>query len=244
MNNVYHKFGNLSVLSNINLTINAGEKVGLIGASGAGKSTLLNLLNGTISPTQGKIEIFGKNIAQLSPKKLRQIQQKIGTVYQQFNLVDNLRVIHNINVGHLGRWSFLKAAFSLIFPLEIATAKQALTQVGIADKIYEKTENLSGGQKQRVALARVIVQNPLVILADEPISNLDPEFSREIMNLLTNMCDQNGKTLVVSLHDLEFAKIYCDRLIGLRKGSILFDLPTTKVTSAMIEQLYELENRE
>lgn len=242
LKNVNKKFGNLYSLTNINLKIWAGDRVALIGPSGAGKSTLINLLNGTLLPTQGEVWVLGRNLARLHSQSLRQVQRQIGTIYQQFHLVDNLRVIHNINAGHLGHWSVVRAAVSLIFPLELETAAQALTKVGIPEKLYERTDRLSGGQQQRVAIARVLVQNPAAILADEPISHLDPERSREIMQLLRQLSQDSGKTLVTSLHAVEYARSHFQRLIGLRQGRILFDAPTEVVTSEMIEDLYRTED--
>lgn len=239
LKNVTKKFGSFQSLANINLQIRAGERVALIGPSGAGKSTLISLLNGTLLPTQGEVWVLGRNPARLRSQSLRQIQRQIGTIYQQFHLVDNLRVIHNINAGHLGRWSFLKAAVSLIWPLEVETAASALKQVGIPEKIYERTDRLSGGQQQRVAIARVLVQNPTAILADEPISSLDPERSREIMDLLRHLNQETGKTLVTSLHAIEFARSHHQRIIGLRQGHIVFDAPAQAVSPAMIEALYK-----
>ena len=214
----------------------------LVGSSGAGKSTLLQLLNGTLRSTQGEVWAMGRNLSQLSSKRLRQIQQQIGTIYQQLHLVDNLRVIHNVNAGQLGRWSFLKALTSLIVPLETETAIKALSQVGIAEKVYERTDRLSGGQQQRVAIARVLVQNPIVILADEPIASLDPELSREVMDLLRNLAQQTHRTLIVSLHDVDFARSHCDRIIGLRQGKVLFDAAPHQVSSDLIADLYRLES--
>lgn len=240
LKHVTKQFGKLPVLIELNLQLQAGERVALVGPSGAGKSTLISLLNGTQFPSRGEVWAFGCNLAHLSPRQLRRVQRRIGTVYQQFHLVDNLRVIHNINAGHLSRWSLLKAAFSLFWPLEVETAAQALTQVGIPEKLYERTDRLSGGQQQRVALARVLVQNPLVILADEPIASLDPERSREVMDLLRDMSEQTGKTLIVSLHAIELALSYCQRIIGLRQGEILFDLPAGSVQPEMIEALYRI----
>ena len=234
---VTQRFGQLSALIEINLQIYPAQRVGLIGSSGAGKSTLLRLLNGTLMPTQGEVWALGRNLAR-SPRQRRQVQQQIGTIYQQLHLVDSLRVIHNVNAGHLGRWSFWKAAVSLIYPLEIETAAHALKQVGIPEKLYARTDRLSGGQQQRVALARVLVQDPVAILADEPISSLDPQLSWEIMDLLRNLSDRGGKTLVISLHSLQFARSHCDRLVGLRQGRIVFDAPTEAVSPEMIEELY------
>ncbi|WP_024546495.1 phosphonate ABC transporter ATP-binding protein [Picosynechococcus sp. NKBG15041c] len=231
-------FRGVTALEGLNFCIYPGEKVGLIGASGAGKSTLLSLLNGQLRPTGGELLTWGEPLAQLSPRRRRRIQRQIGTIYQQLNLVDSLAVIHNVNAGHLGRWSFLKAAFSLIFPCDRPLALAALEQVRIPEKILTRTDELSGGQKQRVALARVLVQDPAVILADEPIASLDPHLSREMMDLLAHLCDTQGKTLVISLHSLEFARSHCDRLIGLKTGKILFDQPAATVNDTQIAHLY------
>lgn len=240
LKNVTQQFGRFQSLVDINLQIQAGDRVALVGSSGAGKSTLISLLNGTLLPTQGEVWVLGRNLAQLRPKVLRQVQRQIGTVYQQFHLVDNLRVIHNVNAGHLGRWSFLKAAASLLVPMDVETAFTALAQVGIPEKLYERTDKLSGGQQQRVAIARVLVQNPTAILADEPISSLDPERSREIMDLLRQLSQDTGKTLVTSLHAIEFARSHYQRIIGLRQGRILFDTPAEALSDSMIEELYHL----
>ncbi len=242
LKNVTKQFGSFSSLKNINLRVYPGERVALVGSSGAGKSTLINLLNGTIRPTTGEVWVLGQNLADLKPASVRQIQRQIGTIYQQFNLVDNLRVIHNVNAGHLGRWSFWQAAFSLMFPLEVATATRALTQVGIAEKLYERCGVLSGGQQQRVAIARVLVQNPVAILADEPIASLDPERSREIIQLLCQLNVELDKTLVTSLHDLEFARNYYERIVGLQDGRVLFDSPASLVSSEMVDELYRQAN--
>jgi phosphonate transport system ATP-binding protein len=242
LKNVTKQFGRFQSLADINLQIWAGDRIALVGPSGAGKSTLISLLNGTLLPTSGEVWVLGRNLAQLRPKSLRQVQCQIGTIYQQFHLVDNLRVIHNLNAGHLGRWSFLKAAVSLMWPLEVETAAKALAQVGIPEKLYERTDSLSGGQQQRVAIARVLVQNPTAILADEPISSLDPERSREIMDLLRQLSQETGKTLVTSLHAIEFARSHYQRIIGLRQGRILFDTPAEALSEAMIEQLYNLSS--
>jgi len=239
LKNVSQKFGSFESLTDINLQIGAGDRVALVGPSGAGKSTLIGLLNGTLLPSKGEVCVLGRNLAHLRPKLRRQLQRQIGTIYQQFHLVDNLRVIHNVNAGHLGKWSFFKAVVSLMWPLEIETAAKALTQVGIAEKLFERTDRLSGGQQQRVAIARVLVQNPAAILADEPISSLDPERSREIMDLLRQLSQETGKTLVTSLHAIEFARSHYQRIIGLRQGRILFDTPPEKLTSTTIEQLYK-----
>jgi len=242
LKNVSRHFGEFQALTDVNLRIYPGERVALVGPSGAGKSTLINLLNGSLLPSQGTLRVLSRDLANLSPRELRRVQQHVGTIYQQFHLVDNLRVIHNVNAGHLGSWSLPRAAFSLIWPQEAESAVRVLTQVGIPEKLYERTDRLSGGQQQRVALARVLVQDPAAILADEPISNVDPERSRGIMDLLQKLSAETGKTLVVSLHAIEYAYSHFQRVVGLRQGYVLFDAPPTQVTSEMVEELYKLED--
>lgn len=215
------------------------ERVAIVGPSGAGKSTLIGLMNGSISPSQGKVSVLGQSLQTLRGKQRRQQQKQVGTVYQQHQLVDNLRVVHNVNAGHLGRWPLWKALLSLVWPQQPARARQALAQLGIADKLYARTDRLSGGQQQRVALARVLVQDPAIILADEPVASVDPARSHDIMRLLCEV-GQN-KTLLVSLHDIALAREYCDRIIGLRQGRVLFDLPSQSVSDQQLSHLYDLE---
>jgi phosphonate transport system ATP-binding protein len=244
LNRVTVRYGPFTALSEVSLRIEAGERVALIGPSGAGKSTLLSLMNGSLAPTEGQVRVLGQEPAKLSARALRRLQCQIGTVYQQFHLVPNLSVIHNVNAGHLGRWPLPKALLSLVIPLERQSAARALADVGIADKLYARTDTLSGGQQQRVAIARVLVQDPVVILADEPISSVDPERSREIMTLLRELCDRFNKTLVVSLHAIEYAYSHCERMIGMRAGRIAFDLPAAQVSPQMVEALYRIREVE
>lgn len=234
------RFGQVEALTDCSFTLYPGERVALIGPSGAGKSTLLSVLNGSLAPTAGEVVMMGQSLDGLRPAQLRRLQRLVGTMYQQHHLVGNLAVVHNVNAGHLGRWSLAKAVWSLLWPQEIAAAAQALAQVGIADKLYARTDRLSGGQQQRVALARVLVQDPAVILADEPISSLDPERSRELMDVLRDLSRTTGKTLVMSLHDVDFALSHCDRVLGLRQGRLIFDVPAERVTPAMMSELYQI----
>ncbi len=241
LRSVGKRFGAFSALRNIDLDIRFGEQVALIGPSGAGKSTLVGLLNGTLLPSEGELIVLGHDLPKLRPRARRLVQRQIGTIYQQFYLTDSLRVVHNVNAGHLGRWSLLKSLLSLVWPLDVKTALRALEQVGIPEKLHERTGRLSGGQQQRVALARVLVQNPKVILADEPISSLDPERGREIMDLLRDLSRQAGKTLVTSVHAFQFAQSHFDRVVGLREGAIIFDCPAGELTPAQIDALYRID---
>jgi phosphonate transport system ATP-binding protein len=235
-------FGGFHALNEISLEVYPGEQVALVGPSGAGKSTLIGLLNGSLMPSAGELRVLGQDLPHLRPGARRAVQRRIGTIYQQFYLSNSLRVVHNVNAGHLGRWSLLKAMVSLVWPLEVATVARALEQVGIPEKLYARTGQLSGGQQQRVALARVLVQEPEVILADEPVSSLDPERSSEIMDLLRDLSTRGNRTLVTSVHAFHYAQSHFTRIIGLREGRVFFDSPAWQVTNEMVASLYKIEN--
>jgi phosphonate transport system ATP-binding protein len=234
-------YGETAALSAVSLSIDPGEHIAIIGPSGAGKSTLVGLLNGTEVPTSGQVLAFGENLNSLCTKARRAVQRRIGTIHQGLHLVDNMRVIHNVNAGHLGRWSAWRAVLSLLRPLEREGARKALERVGIADKLDMPTGRLSGGEQQRVALARVLIQDPQAVLADEPISHLDPERAREIMDLLRDVCLETGKTLVASCHSVAYAKSHFPRVIGLRHGRILFDGPSEALTAERLRDLYRID---
>ena len=225
-------------LASVSMTIASGERVALIGPSGAGKSTLLSLLNGSLSPTNGEVWVLGCQLHRLRGHRRREILRQVGTAYQQHQLVSNLSVIHNVNAGHLGRWPLWKALWSLVWPQQVNKAQRALGQLGLADKLYTRTDRLSGGQQQRVALARVLVQDPAIVLADEPVASVDPARSHDIMQQLSQL--GKDRTLLISLHDVGLARAYCDRLIGLRQGQIIFDLPSAAVSDAQLAELYDL----
>ena len=238
---VSRSYGETVALRGVDLEVEPGERVALAGQSGAGKSTLVALLNGTLLPSEGEVRIFGRDAADLSLSELRRVQRRIGTVHQQFHLVDNLRVIHNVNAGRLGEWSLARAAWSLLRPRAVEQAREILARVGIPDKLFQRTDALSGGEQQRVALSRVLAQDPDVILADEPIASLDREHNREVMDLLRELSETEGKTLVVSLHEWRYALSHCERIVGLRRGRVLFDRPVAEVDEATVEELYRLE---
>lgn len=205
--------------------VERGETVALVGPSGAGKTTLIRVCNGTIIPNSGTVERPASRAA-------------IGTVFQQLDLVGPLHVVHNVNAGRLGTWSTLRALRSLVRPIEVERARAALDSVGMAHKLYARTDRLSGGEQQRVALARVLMQSPEVILADEPVSSLDPARSSEVMQLFTSVAADGDRALVVSLHDFDLARRFCQRIVGLRFGRIVFDRPAAEVDDAMGTALY------
>lgn len=226
-------------LDSLSLSIKRGEMVALIGPSGAGKTTLLDILAAVLKPDGGSIFLDG--IAIENYKQVKDLAEKLGIIRQQFDLVGSLPVIHNVLVGRLKDWGFFKSLTSLIFPRDKELAMEALERVGIKDKVYERTSILSGGEQQRVAMARLLLQNPEVILADEPVSSLDPARAEDILFTLTNIAREDGHTLIASLHSVEYARKYFSRIIALRAGKIYFDLPAEEVTDEDLRELYNLK---
>lgn len=234
-------YGRLAALDGFDLEVQAGERVALVGPSGAGKTTVLRLCTGSVRPTAGRVEVLGHDLATTAPEELRAVRRRVGTVYQQLHLVGPLRVVHNVNAGRLGTWSRRRALRSLIRPVEVDGARDALARVGIASKLFERTDRLSGGEQQRVALARVLVQDPELILADEPVSSLDPARAEEVMDLLSEVIADRSRTMLVSLHDFGLARRRCDRIVGVRAGRVAFDLPAGDVTDDLGAALYRID---
>ncbi|MBS8264192.1 phosphonate ABC transporter ATP-binding protein [Mesobacillus boroniphilus] len=226
-------------LSSLSFSVNKGELVALIGPSGAGKTTLLNLLAALLPPSQGEILIDGHPLSELKDPKKR--AKKIGIIRQQFDLVGELPVIHNVLVGRLSEWGIFKSLLSMLIPQDKGYAAQALSRVGLADKLYEKTSSLSGGEQQRVALARLLVQSPEIVLADEPVASLDPARAEDVLDLMVKIALEEKQTLIASLHSVEYARKYFDRLIALKDGELFFDLPASSVTDDHIQSLYKLK---
>lgn len=238
LNDVSKHYGDMIALSPLSLQIEKGETIALIGPSGAGKTTLLNILANIITPDSGVLEIDGKPAGAYVTGK--QLARKVGIIRQQFDLVGPLPVIHNVLAGRLGEWGLSKSLLSLLFPQDKELAVKALERVGLLDKMYEKTSNLSGGEQQRVALARLLVQQPEAILADEPVSSLDPARAEDVLTMLIKLVKEEKQTLVASLHSVELAKKYFSRIIALREGKVFFDLPTERVTDEDLSHLYHL----
>lgn len=235
------RFGALTVLDEVDLAVRPGERVAVIGPSGAGKTTLIGLLNGTVTATSGRVRVLGCVYARSSAREVRATRRRLGTIHQQFALVDQLRTVHNVNAGQLGAWPFWKAAQSLVRPRNVDRVREALERVGIADKLYERTGDLSGGEQQRVAIARVLIQQPLAILADEPVASLDPARGLEIMSLLLDLSAEAGVTLLTSLHDVDMALNKFERVVGLRAGRIAFDKRRVDLGDSEVAALYSLE---
>lgn len=228
-------------LAPLSLTIARGERVAFVGPSGAGKTTLLHLLGGVIQPSQGQIWVHGQPLSGLTAG--RELAGLVGMIHQQFDLVPPLSVVHNVLAGRLGQWSLMRSLVSLISPRERHIALEALGKVGIAEKAYERTSRLSGGEQQRVAVARMLVQDPDIMLADEPVASVDPARAEDMLGLLVDIASERGKTLIATLHSVDLIRRHFSRAIGLRNGELQFDLPTGEVTEEMLERLYEIRGR-
>lgn len=235
---VGHRYGSHQALHDVDLTVQAGERVAVLGTSGAGKSTLLALLNGSLTPTTGTVEVFGENPAILPAARLRLLQQRVGTVSQHLALIEQVRVLHNVNAGRLGQWSTPRALASLIWPRSLDVVRDALARVDLDWALHERTERLSGGERQRVAIARLLVQQPELVVADEPVSSLDPVRAARTLGLLVS--SPTVRTLIVSLHQPLLAREHCARVVGLRDGQIVLDGPVAEVTDAALHTLYAL----
>lgn len=235
------RYAGVTALDRVSLTVQAGQRVALLGPSGAGKSTLLALCTGAVRPDCGEVEVLGVPLQRAGRAQLADVRRRIGAIHQGLHLVRQLRVVHNVNAGHLGRWSWWRALVSLVRPLEVDTAREALARTGLVDKLFVRTEQLSAGEQQRVALARVLVQDPELVVADEPVSSLDPARAEEVLALLCRTVATDGRALIVSLHDFDLAVRHCDRIVGLRGGRVLFDLPAGAVDERVRSRLYQLE---
>ena len=228
-------------LRDLDLTVRLGERVALVGPSGAGKSTLLAVVAGSLRPSTGEVEVLGHRFDGRDARARHDVRRRIGVVHQRLDLVGRLRVVHNVNAGHLGRWSTWEALSSLVRPRELGTVRDALERTGIADTLFARTDELSGGEQQRVALARVLVQDPDLVLADEPVASLDPARADEVLRLLCDTVASPTRTLVVSLHDFDLAVRRCDRVVGLRHGEVQFDRPAGEVGPELRDALYALD---
>ncbi|MDF2522220.1 MAG: phosphonate transporter ATP-binding protein [Clostridia bacterium] len=239
LKNISKTYGEMRALSSLSLIVEKGEMIALIGPSGAGKTTLLNILANTILPDSGEVIVDG--ITLHAYKSTKQFADKVGMIRQQFDLVGHLKVIHNVLAGRLKDWGFFKALLSLIIPQDSKIAQSALEKVGLKDKLYERTSSLSGGEQQRVAMARLLVQKPQAVLADEPVASLDPVRAEDILYMLTKLASEEQQTLIASLHSVEYARKYFKRIIALQAGRVYFDLPVEKVTEELLSSLYSLE---
>jgi phosphonate transport system ATP-binding protein len=225
-------------LDGVTLDVGAGEFVALIGSSGAGKSTFLRCLNGLVTPTAGLVSVDGRPVTGASRNGLRGVRASVGFVFQQFNLLKRLSVLDNVLVGTLSRVDVWRSLLGRFPGGELERARRTLGRVGLAGLDDRRADTLSGGQQQRVAIARALVQEPRVLLADEPMSSLDPASSRAVMELLQDINREDGLTVIASLHVLDLAVTYGRRIVGLRGGRVVHDGSPAGLTQAAAEAIF------
>jgi phosphonate transport system ATP-binding protein len=231
-------FGTTVALSDVSFDVGEGEVVGLVGPSGSGKSTLLRILTGFVTPTSGRAVMLGVDIGQLDPPGLRRLRGHVGLIYQQFHLVRRCSALDNALCGAVSRTGAVRSLLRRPPADEVRRAVEALDRVGLLERAHQRADTLSGGQQQRVAIARLLVQDPAVVLADEPVASLDPGAGDRVMRLLRSLADDDGRTVVVTLHQVELARRFCDRILALDHGVLCIDAPASVVTAAELAALY------
>ncbi len=240
---VYER-GRVRALNNVSFHVEKGEFLVLIGLSGSGKSTLLRCINRLVEPTRGRIWLNGIEVTRLSPRALRRTRRKIGMVFQQFNLVKRATVLQNVLAGRLGYTDTLTSLVGWFSRADLKRAQQCLERVGLLDKMYVRADQLSGGQQQRVGIARALMQEPELLLADEPVSALDPATSHSVMKYIEQINQEDGVTVVASLHFLSLARRYGTRIIALRGGEMVFDGLPKDIDDAKFKEIYGEEAEE
>lgn len=233
--------GGTKALTDVSFSVEEGEFVSIIGPSGAGKSTLLRCINRMIDASDGEVNFDGVSVKKLNKKGLRKHRTRIGMIFQHYNLVNRLSVIENVLHGRLGYKSTIAGVIGLYSEDEKKQAVKLINKLGLQEQIYKRCDQLSGGQKQRVGIARALIQNPKMILCDEPIASLDPNASKVIMDHLKNISAEMGLTCIFNLHQVDVAVHYSDRIIGINGGRIIFNGPPEELTDEKVHEIYGTE---
>lgn len=241
LSNVTRSFGAVNAVDDVSLSIEPGQFVGVIGRSGAGKSTMLRLINRLIDPSSGSISFDGVEITALRGKALREWRRDCAMIFQQFNLVDRLDVLTNVLIGRLAEHGFLSSMAMQFTDAERTMAIEALDRLDLVPQALQRAGTLSGGQQQRVAIAKALVQQPKIMLADEPIASLDPANATLVMDGLKQINRDARITVLVNLHTLDTARAYCDRIIAMRQGRVFFDGTAAQLTDDVVRDIYGLE---
>lgn len=228
----------VTALNNVNLTIDQGEFVAIIGLSGAGKSTLIRCINRMHDINEGTLTVNGVNVGKLKGKQIRKFRRKIGMIFQSFNLVTRTSVINNVLISTVPDLSWWRKQLGLFPKEKKVDALEALDKVGILDKAYNRVDQLSGGQQQRVALARTIAQHPDIILADEPVASLDPVTAKVVMDDFKKINKETNMSILINIHHVELALEYADRVIGIRQGEVVYDGKSEDVSQDVLDQIY------
>lgn len=225
-------------ISGVSFSVDQPQVVAIIGPSGAGKSTLIRCINRLVEPSSGQVMLDGTDLVTLSKRELRKMRRRMGMIFQEFNLVDRLTVMENLLSGRLGYVNFWKAYRRKFPPDDVAAAFQLLDRVGLNGYQDTRADELSGGQRQRVGIARALMQQPDLLLVDEPTASLDPKTSRQIMRIIVELAHERGTPALVNIHDVGLAQSFSDRIIGLRQGEIVFDEATTSLNADVLTEIY------
>jgi len=231
-------------LSDVTLTIPDGQVVALIGPSGAGKSTLIRCINRLVQPTSGTATIDGLNITALGSNGLRKARRKMGMIFQEYALVERLTVMENVLSGRLGYVGFWRSLFRKFPQKDVDEAYRLLDRVGLLEMVDKRADALSGGQRQRVGICRALIQNPSLLLVDEPTASLDPKTSRQIMRLIVELCSERGLAAIINIHDVALAQMFVQRVIGLKVGEVVFDGGPDELTPEVLTDIYGEEDWE
>jgi phosphonate transport system ATP-binding protein len=232
------RFGAATAVDGVNVKVERPAMIGVIGRSGAGKSTLLRMINRLTDASAGRIVVEGRDVLELRGAALRRWRRDCAMIFQQFNLVPRLDVVTNVMLGRLNGHGALRSAFNIFGEQDIRDALAHMERLGIAEHALKRAEALSGGQQQRVAIARALMQDPKIILADEPIASLDPMNAQVVMDALRRIHEEDGLTVICNLHTLDTARRYCERVIGMREGRIVFDGPAEALTEHAAREIY------
>ncbi|MEO8739131.1 MAG: phosphonate ABC transporter ATP-binding protein [Casimicrobiaceae bacterium] len=234
-------YADREILKGISFTLKADDFFAIIGPSGAGKSTLIRCVNRLVEPKSGEVLFYGKDIVKLSLTDLRVERRNIGMIFQEFNLIERLSVMDNVLTGRLGYTGTLRSVLRMFKKEEIKQALVLLDRVGLADHIDKRADRLSGGQRQRVGIARALIQNPKLLLVDEPTSSLDPKISREVMGLIREMAREFHIPVLCNIHDVDLACDFCTHVIGLQDGIKKFEGPPAKLDKHALQEIYAME---
>ena len=229
-------------LNSVDLEVHKGQVMALIGPSGAGKSTLIRCVNRLVAPTSGEIWFNGENIVKMRSGKLRRARRSMGMIFQEFALVERLTVMENVLSGRLGYVGFWRSYLRKFPQNDIKDAFRLLEKVGLDTMVNKRADELSGGQRQRVGIARALIQNPDILLVDEPTASLDPKTSRQIMRLITELCEENQLGAIINIHDVALAQMFSERIVGLREGSIVYDGSPDDLKPDVLTEIYGKED--